>query len=138
MDKIDKKLLFIGAFVVVGLFIKSIRDSIIENHEKETEIIAEPIRESVLPETNTNSLESNTNMEDGENEVPEPAKKYKQCPICAGLTRCSVCGGSGQTFSVFDGDEVVDGRYIDCKSCGGSGACSFCEGTGYVEDFSWN
>lgn len=130
MDKIDKKLLFIGALVVVGLFIKSIRDSIIETNEKETEIIAEPKHEVVSPDPNTN-------VDGGENEDPEPAKKYKQCPICAGLTRCSVCGGSGRTFSVFDGDEVVDGRFIDCEMCGGSGACSFCEGTGYVEDFSW-
>ena len=138
MAKIDKKLLFIGAIVVVGIFIKSIRDSIIETQEKETEIIAEPRHEVVPPGPNTEPSESNTNVNGGENEDPEPAKKYKQCPICAGLTRCSVCGGSGQTFSVFDGDEVVDGRYIDCKSCEGSGACSFCEGTGYVEDFSWN
>lgn len=60
----------------------------------------------------------------------EPAKKYKICPVCAGLKRCGGCGGSGQIYA-------GDGRYRDCSSCGGSGACGMCGGSGMIEDFGW-
>ena len=64
---------------------------------------------------------------------PEPTTAYMTCGCCGGSGVCQGCYGTGQIYSVFDGDDVVDGRMIDCSACGGSGACGNCNGSGVIE-----
>lgn len=69
-------------------------------------------------------------------EIQEPQKVYLPCTQCSNGS-CMVCGGSGQVYSVFDGNDIVSGRLTDCGACNGSGRCVFCDGSGLVEDFSF-
>lgn len=76
-------------------------------------------------------------IEEPINSTPQYQQKFKQCEACFGTTRCSGCGGGGQYYSVFSGNDIVDGRMVACLSCGGSGICPLCNGTGMMEDFGW-
>lgn len=80
------------------------------------------------------SDKSKTQLDDCDPEINEPAKKYKQCPVCYGSGRCGGCAGTGSTYNSID---YSPGQYVDCGACGGSGECGACEGTGSVEDFGW-
>lgn len=123
---------------VVGIVSYSIYQSEKSKKEKKsppipTPVITDPSPVYPEPEPTPSSYEDDYPEPEP---TPEPAKKYKPCNLCYNGF-CGVCGGTGQVFSVFDGEEVVSGRMTECGNCGGSGTCPQCEGTGWIEDFSW-
>lgn len=67
-------------------------------------------------------------------EESEPAKRYKQCPVCYGSRRCGGCGGGGIVYNSID---YSPGQFVDCSCCDGNGLCGMCDGSGIVEDFGW-
>lgn len=85
-------------------------------------------------ESSIEAIESDINTDDYEIIEEEPAKKYKQCPLCYGTSKCGGCGGGGGVYNSID---YSPGQYVDCSSCNGSGTCGLCEGSGIVEDFGW-
>ncbi len=91
----------------------------------------------VVPVSSYNEPDSKPSEPSEPSDPMETPRKYKQCPICYGQGRCMGCGGSGQVYSVFYGDEVGPSRLTECGACGGTGACGFCGGSGMVEDLGW-
>ncbi len=55
------------------------------------------------------------------NGKPRP---MKDCPACAGTTKCKNCGGDGVKWS-FQG-------HSKCGPCNGTGKCPRCRGKGVV------
>ncbi len=90
--------------------------------------------DSQQEESNTATMKSGISTDDYEIVEEEPAKKYKQCPLCYGTSRCGGCGGGGVVYNSID---YSPGQYVDCSSCNGSGTCGLCGGSGIVEDFGW-
>lgn len=97
------------------------------------------VAEKHLNDNNITESNNQNNVIDEETieaeiEPEEPAKKYKQCTVCYGTTRCGGCGGTGTVYNSID---YSPGQYVSCSACGGSGACQMCEGSGLIEDFGW-
>lgn len=105
-------------------------------YTQQTENVSKPITVDQIIDSEQEIVVNSTvqNSDEETYELPEPIKKYKQCPLCYGSRVCGACGGSGQVYNSIG---YSQGQYITCSSCGGNQLCPICEGTGAVEDFGW-
>lgn len=113
-----------------------------ENRKSEPAVLVDPssAHPKVTQEGNHESVQSEPRYEPAAPIVerdPEPEEVWWDCTICGATGvcnlcyngACATCGGTGQVFSVFYGDEVGEGRMTSCGNCGGSGRCPSCNGT---------
>ena len=79
----------------------------------------------------SNAAEFEDELKDDCKKCSGSGTKARQCYVCNGKGRCSVCKGSGQKVLIgFDGYN----EWKTCRKCNGSGRCDKCGGEGCIEE----